>query len=150
MTGFFNEVKAKLRYFARFTLLHPYNHFTVTITKPLHFLYQRPNALGLCISLIKWKNLRRYTTPQLLKDVFLIYYSLAPILYFFKFSSYCLLHDCTCVSKLVSTLRSQNALANISQHQPLISKDEKQFKQLIVLEWKKKQGRNRIRDTFFF
>lgn len=55
MTGFFNEVKAKLRYFARFTLLHPPHLFTINNSKPLHFLYQRPNGLELHISLIKGK-----------------------------------------------------------------------------------------------
>lgn len=88
MTGFFNEVKAKLRYFARFTLLHPHHLFYYNNSKPLHFLYQEPNALGLCISLIKGKRRVREKelNPSIAEGCFphLLLISTNSLIYFFS------------------------------------------------------------------
>lgn len=77
MTGFFfNEVKVKLRYFARFTLLHPHHLFTINNSKPLHFLHQRPNALELRISL-RWKRRvgEKELNPSIAEGCFPLSYS---------------------------------------------------------------------------
>lgn len=81
MTGVFNEAKAKLKYCARFTLLHPHHLFSVTIQNLFTSSTRGQMPSGFAFYLLSRKEeWRRNSTPQLLEDVFLIYYSLAPIL----------------------------------------------------------------------
>lgn len=47
--------KSKAQILCQVPITPPTSPFYFNNLKPLHFLYQRPNAFRLCISLIKWE-----------------------------------------------------------------------------------------------